>query len=75
MNDIQSLSSYVQLVLCPDMDPGKGVEESENIQQPKNYSDNNNCIQDGLDRSLHRYEAINEPKQQADHDQNYEYLK
>jgi len=57
------------------MDPGKGVEESENIQQPQNYPDDNHGVQDGLDRSLHRYEAIDQPKQQADHDQCYEYLK
>jgi hypothetical protein len=47
---------------------GKGVEEPENVQQPENDSDDDHCVQDGLDRSLHRYEAVDQPKQESDHD-------
>ena len=57
------------------MDPGKGVEESENIQQPQNYPDDNHGVQDGLDRSLHWYEAIDQPEENPYYHQNYHDLK
>jgi hypothetical protein len=54
---------------------GKRVEESENIQQPKNHGDHHHCVQNGFDRSLHRYEPIDEPEKQADHNQHQNDLK
>lgn len=54
--------------LRSNVEMGKRVEESENIQQPENDSDDDHCVQDGLDRSLHRYEAVDQPKQESDHD-------
>jgi hypothetical protein len=66
---------FLWLRLSPDVDMGERVEESKNIQQPKHYGDDHHCIQDGFDRSLHWYEAVDQPEQKSDHDQNDEYLK
>jgi hypothetical protein len=57
------LSSYV--------DPGKRMNESKNVQEPHNHADHHNSIQDGLDRSCHRYEVIDQPKQNTDRDKNH----
>jgi hypothetical protein len=61
--------------LRTNVDSGERVEKSKNIQQPQNDSDDYHCIQDGLDRSLHWYEAIDQPEQDAYHHQNHQYLK
>ena len=46
------------------------MEQSEHIQKPDHHSDDHDCIQNGLDRSLHWYEAIDQPKQDTHNDQN-----
>jgi hypothetical protein len=75
------LTNYTQFIsrrtvgLGPNVDMGEGVEKSENIQQPKHDGDDHHCIQDGFNRSLHGDEAVDQPEQKSDHDQNYEYLK
>jgi hypothetical protein len=66
---------FLWLGLSPNVDMGERVEESENIQQPKHYGDDHYGVQDGFNRSLHWYEAVDQPEQKSDHDQNYEYLK
>jgi hypothetical protein len=55
--------------------PGKRLEESESVQQPNNHGDHHHRVQNGFDRSLHRYEPIDQPEQQADHHQHHNDLK
>lgn len=50
------------------------MKKSKNVQEPQNRGDHHDRIQDGLNRSLHRYETVDQPKQNAYHDQNYQYL-
>jgi hypothetical protein len=51
------------------------VEQPEDVHEPQNYGDHYYRIQDGLDRCLHRYKAIDEPKHNAYHDQDHYQLK
>ena len=51
------------------------MKQSKHIQEPHHYSDDYDCIQDGLYRSLHWYEAIDQPQQDTHHDQNEYNLK
>jgi hypothetical protein len=44
---------------------GKVVEQSKNVQEPYDEHDHHNSIQDALDLTLHRNEAIDQPKQDA----------
>jgi hypothetical protein len=57
-----------------DTDIGDAMKQSKHIQKPKHHGDDHDCIQDGLNRSLHWYEAVDEPKQNTHHDQNYQDL-
>jgi hypothetical protein len=57
--------------LSPHADVGEGMKQSKNIEQPQNHGNNHDRIQDGLDRSLHRYQ-VDKPKQNADYDQSAE---
>jgi hypothetical protein len=50
------------------------MNQSEYIQKPQHHSDDHDCVQDGLNGSLHWYEAVDEPKQNAYHDQDEEDL-
>jgi hypothetical protein len=49
----------------------EGAKKPEYVQEPENDDDDNDGVQNGLDRSLHGYEAIDEPKQNSHNDQNY----
>jgi hypothetical protein len=51
------------------MGEGMGVEDSEHIQEPQNYHDDNNTVQDRLDARLHRNEPIHEPQQNSNDNQ------
>jgi hypothetical protein len=51
------------------------MKKSKNVQKPHNRGDHYDCIQNGLDRSLHWYEAVDQPKQNTHDDQDYQYLK
>jgi hypothetical protein len=51
------------------------MKQPENIEKPQNGADHYDGIQDRLDRTLHRYEAVHQPKQHADHYENQQYLK
>jgi len=53
------------------MDHGAGIENSKNIQEPENYDNNHDSIQDRLNRSGHRYVAINQPEENANYDQDH----
>jgi hypothetical protein len=59
----------------PYMDRGQRAEKSKNIQQPQYYANDNDSIQDRLDRSGHRYVAINQPEENTHHDQDHYELK
>jgi hypothetical protein len=50
------------------------MEQTKNVQKPQDHDDNDDRIQDGLDRSLHRYQ-IDQPEQDTDYHQRYQYLK
>jgi len=52
-----------------EMGEGMGVEDSEHIQEPQNYHDDNNTVQDRLDARLHRNEPIHEPQQNSNDNQ------
>jgi len=53
------------------MDHGEGIEKSKNIQEPQNYDNDHNAIQDRLDGSRHRHVAINQPEENTNHDQDH----
>jgi hypothetical protein len=66
---------HVYVTLIPDADIGEAVKHSKHIQKPQHYDDDHDRIQDGLDRSLHGYESVDQPKQNTHDDQNHQYLK
>ncbi len=49
---------------------GKGMKQPEDIQQPQDDCDDYDTIQNGLDRSLHGDEAIHQPQQDANYNEN-----
>jgi hypothetical protein len=53
---------------------GKGVKEPENIQEPQNYGNDHDAVQNGLDGPLHGNEAIHQPQEDTHHDQNFQQL-
>jgi hypothetical protein len=52
----------------PNVHPGHGMKNSKHIQEPQNHHDDYNRIQNCLNRSSHRYEAIDEPQQNTNQD-------
>jgi hypothetical protein len=70
-----NLSAIIQSRLPPNVDAGERMKESKNVQKPQRHANDHDCIQDGLDRSLHWYEAVDQPKQKTHHDQNHQYVK
>jgi hypothetical protein len=52
----------------------KGTEKSKHVQKPQHHTDHNDRVQNGLNRSLHGYEAVDKPKQNSYNDQNYHYI-
>lgn len=50
------------------------MKEPEDIQDPENDGNDDNAVQDGLDRGLHGEEAIDQPQQNAHHDENFYQL-
>jgi len=51
------------------------MKKSKYVQKPQHHANDHDCIQDGLNRPLHRDIAVDQPEQDAYHDQNYQYLK
>jgi hypothetical protein len=56
------------------MDIGEGTEKSKNAQEPQDNGNDHNGVQDRLNSARHRYETVNDPEKNADHDQDYHYL-
>ena len=48
------------------------MKKPENVQQPQDYDDHHDGIQDLLDRPLHRDEVIDQPQQNTHYDQNHQ---
>jgi hypothetical protein len=51
-----------------------GVKDPEHIQEPQNYHDDNNAVQDRLDGRLHRNEPIHKPQQNSNDNQRNDNL-
>jgi hypothetical protein len=66
---------FTAVCLCADVDPGKSVKEPERVQEPQYDADDHYGVQDRLDSSLHRDEAIHEPQQYAHNDQGQQNLR
>ena len=49
---------------------GEGVKEPEDVEEPEDDGDHNNTVEDGLDGALHGNEAIHQPEQDANRDEN-----
>jgi hypothetical protein len=56
------------------VEPGEVAQESKNIQEPQNHTDDNDGIQDGFNGPRHRYVVIDEPEENTNHDQNHHDL-
>jgi len=50
------------------------MKNSKNIQEPQNHHDDHDRVQDGFNGSRHWDESINQPKENANHDQNHNQL-
>jgi len=50
------------------------MENPKNIQEPQNYENDRDGIQDRLDGSCHRDETVYQPEEYSNHDQNQEYV-
>jgi len=44
------------------------MDETKNVQEPNNYTDYHNRVQDGLDRPGHRNEVVDQPEQNTYYD-------
>jgi hypothetical protein len=60
--------------LRTNVDSGKGIKESKNIQDPQNHGNDHDAVQDRFDGSLHGNEAIHQPQEDTHHDENFEQL-
>jgi hypothetical protein len=60
--------------LTTNTDMREGTKQPKDIEKPQYYRDDNNAVQDGLNRSLHRYETIDQPEQNTHNNQNHHYL-
>ena len=56
------------------MNPGQRMEQSKNIQQPRDHCDHYSAIQNGFDGSLHWDESVHQPQEDTHNNQNFEYL-
>jgi hypothetical protein len=48
------------------------MEKPSNIQDPQNYGNDHDAIENGLDGPLHGNESIYQPQEDAHHDQNFQ---
>jgi hypothetical protein len=67
-NDRPPIFLSFRLALSHHTDMGEGMKQSKNAEQPQNHSNNHDCMQDGLNRSLHWYQ-VDQPKQDTGYDQ------
>ena len=56
-------------VTHPNADSGERMKKSEYIQKPQNQANDDDGVQDRLDASCHGDEAIHQPQQNANYDQ------
>jgi hypothetical protein len=61
-------SSFIELFL-PHAYPREGMNQSKYIQEPEHHYDDDDGVQDRLDASCHGDEAIHQPQQNANYDQ------
>jgi phage-related protein len=47
----------------------EGTEKPKYVQKPQHHDYYNDRVQNGLNRSLHGYEAVDKPKQNSHNDQ------
>lgn len=59
------MSLACEVDLSTNANMGKGTEKPEYVQEPQNDDDDNYRVQNGFDRSLHWYIAVDEPKQDS----------
>jgi len=50
----------------------EGAEESEDVEEPEDHGNHDDAIENGLDGALHRDEAVHQPEQNSDDNQNYD---
>jgi hypothetical protein len=50
------------------------MEQSKDVQKPQDHGNHDDRVQNGLDRSLHRYQ-VDQPEQDTDYNERYQYLK
>src|SRR5580704_7037167 len=58
--------------LSADADMREGAKKPEDVQEPQHDDDHYDGVQNRLDRSLHWYVAVDEPKQNS-HDNQYDH--
>ena len=51
------------------------MEEPKDFQEPQDYSDDHNRIQDRLNGARHGHEAVYQPEQNTHYHQNHDQLK
>jgi hypothetical protein len=68
------IGGTLRLRLSANANMSDGTEKPKHVQKPYNYHDYNDCVQDRLNRPLHRYEAVDQPKENAHNNQNGHYL-
>ena len=51
------------------------MKKPKNIQEPQNYGNDRDGIQDRLDGSCHRDVTVHQPEENPNHDQDQEYVK
>jgi hypothetical protein len=52
----------------------EGIKQSKHIEKPQDHRDDDNAVQDGLNRSLHRDKTIDQPEQNTNNNQDHNYL-
>jgi hypothetical protein len=50
------------------------IKKPEYTEKPQNNGDHNDTVQNRFNRSLHRYESVDQPKQNPYNDQDRHYL-
>jgi hypothetical protein len=50
------------------------MEEPKALQEPQDHSDHHDGVQNRLNGARHRDETIDEPEQNSNHNQSYNYM-
>jgi hypothetical protein len=58
--------------LSANADPGEGMENPKNIQEPQDSEYDHDCVQEGLDGSCHGNEVVHQPEQNTNHDERHQ---